>query len=122
MLNDLGNTQYYMLVGNKLTLHPDYDEDYPLGYKYRDIKYGVVPRRRRQAPATTIVGRISFPIRYLCILACYTYWTRLMSELGAAVDDTAAIADATPCGGGAKGEFGLDVLEDGFTLSQFGNQ
>lgn len=28
MLNDFGNTQYYMLVGNKLILHPEYNGSY----------------------------------------------------------------------------------------------
>ena len=70
MLNDLGNTQYYMLVGNKLTLHPVTMKICLQGYKYRDIKYGVVPGEEDE-PATTLdwSDKLSYPLSlYLGVL------------------------------------------------------
>lgn len=119
MLNDLGNTQYYMLVGNKLTLHPAYDGTYQPGYKYRDIKYGVVPGEG-EAPSTALTwsDKLSYPLSlYLGVLHLLD---AIDVELGSAVDDTAAIADAT-ASGEALGTFaGLAVLESGFTLPSMG--
>ena len=120
LLNDLGNTQYYMLVGNKLILHPEYDEDYPLGYSYRDIKYGIVPGEEDEAPATTIdwSDKLAYPLSlYLSVLHLLD---AIDVELGAAVDDTAAIADATESGEALKTFVDLDVLEAEFTFPTMG--
>ncbi|MDX9810661.1 MAG: hypothetical protein RBT04_10975, partial [Sphaerochaetaceae bacterium] len=120
MLNDLGNTQYYMLVGNKLTLHPAYDGTYEPGYKYRDIKYGVV-YDEGGAPATTLdwSDKLSYPLSlYLAVLHLLD---AIDAELGEAVDDTAAIADATLSGGALEDFVDLDVLEAGFIFPSMGN-
>ena len=118
LLNDLGNTQYYMLVGNKLTLHPAYDETYAPGYTYRDIKYGVVPGED-EAPATTLIwsDKLSYPLSlYLGVLHLLD---AIDVELSGAVKDTTAIADATD--GGVLGAFmDLDVLEADFTFPSMG--
>lgn len=116
MLNDLGNTQYYMLVGNKLILHPAYDGSYE--YTYRDIKYGVVPGVGGAA-ATTLdwSDKLSYPLSlYLGVLHLLD---AIDAQLGDAVNDTAAIADATD--NGVLGAFmDLDVLESGFTFPTMG--
>ena len=114
MLNDLGNTQYYMLVGNKLTLHPAYDITYEPGYKYRDIKYGVVPGEGGAA-ATTLnwSDKLSYPLSlYLGVLHLLD---AIDAELGDAVNDTAAIADATD-GGVLDAFVDLSVLGANFTF------
>ena len=119
LLNDLGNTQYYMLVGNKLTLHPAYDGTYAPGYTYRDIKYGVVPGEN-DAPSTTLdwSDKLSYPLSlYLGVLHLLD---AIDVELSGAVKDTTAIADATD--GGVLGAFmGLGVLESDFTFPSMGN-
>ncbi|MDD2314400.1 MAG: hypothetical protein PHX12_05990 [Proteiniphilum sp.] len=115
LLNDLGNTQYYMLVGNKLTLHPAYDGTYEPGYRYRDIKYGVVPGED-EAPSTALdwSDKLSYPLSlYLGVLHLLD---AIDVELGEAVDDTAAIADATLPDGTLSKFVDLDVLEAGFTF------
>lgn len=117
MLNDLGNTQYYMLVGNKLILYPAYNEDYE--YTYRDIKYGVVPGEDKE-PATALnwSDKLSYPLSlYLSVLHLLD---AIDVELGAAVDDTAAIADATLSDGVLKPFADLGVFESGFTLPSMG--
>ena len=119
MLNDLGNTQYYMLVGNKLILHPAYNEAYELGYKYRDIEYGIVPGED-EAPATTLIwsDKLSYPLSlYLSVLYLLD---AIDVELGDAVDDTAAIADAAASGEALNTFMDLDVLEGGFTFPEMG--
>ena len=116
MLNDLGNTQYYMLVGNKLILHPEYNESYE--YKYRDIEYGVVPGEGGE-PATTLnwSDKLSYPLSlYLGVLHLLD---AIDVELGAAVKDTAAIANAID--GGALDAFvKLAVLGTDFTFPTMG--
>ena len=116
MLNDLGNTQYYMLVGNKLTLHPAYSAG--VGYKYRDIKYGVVTGEGG-TPSENLnwSDKLSYPLSlYLSVLHLLD---AIDVELSGAVKDTTAIADATD--GGVLGAFmDLDVLESGFTLPSMG--
>lgn len=119
LLNDLGNTQYYMLVGNKLILHPAYDESYALGYTYRDIEYGVVPGEDEK-PATTLIwsDKLSYPLSlYLGVLHLLD---AIDVELGAAVEDTAAIADATANGGALDTFMDLGVLETEFTFPTMG--
>ena len=116
LLNDLGNTQYYMLVGNKLILHPAYNVKY--GYKYRDIKYGVVPGED-EAPSTALdwSDKLSYPLSlYLAVLHLLD---AIDAELGEAVSDTAAIADATD-GGVLDAFVGLKVFEEGFTFPTMG--
>ncbi|MDX9809895.1 MAG: hypothetical protein RBT04_07105 [Sphaerochaetaceae bacterium] len=123
MLNDLGNTQYYMLVGNKLILHPEYDENYPLGYRYRDIKYGVVPGiggEGDEAPATILIwsDKLAYPLSlYLSVLYLLD---AIDAELGDAVRDTVAIADATESGRALSTFMDLDVLEKEFTFPTMG--
>lgn len=119
LLNDLGNTQYYMLVGNKLTLHPAYDENYDPGYTYRDIKYGVGSGEDDE-PATTLIwsDKLAYPLSlYLGVLYLLD---AIDVELDSAIDDTAAIADATASGEALNTFMGLDVLEAGFTLPTMG--
>lgn len=117
MLNDLGNTQYYMLVGNKLTLYPEYSDANE--YKYRDIQYGVVPGEGA-APSTALnwSDKLAYPLSlYLGILHLLD---AIDGELGDAVTDTAAIADAT-LAGGALGAFAdLSVFEQDFTFPTMG--
>lgn len=119
LLNDLGNTQYYMLVGNKLILHPAYDGTYDPGYTYRDIKYGIVPNETEE-PATRLIwsDKLSYPLSlYLGVLHLLD---AIDAELGGAVRDTAAIADATLSDGALKTFVDLGVFESGFIFPTMG--
>lgn len=111
MLNDLGNTQYYMLVGNKLILHPGYPANAEERYRYRDIEYGVVSGENDNLNWS---NKLAYPLSlYLGVLHLLD---AIDFELGKAVTDTAAIANATDTDGTLKGFADLSVFETNFTF------
>lgn len=111
MLNDLGNTQYYTIVGSNLVLEPEYDSDYD--YVYRDIDYSAT------------VGNptnITWSQRLLYPLSLYIAMMKLLDNINDEIDDSVALTNGIDLDGITE-EFlkSLDVLEADFTFPEMGD-